>query len=222
MAGSRESLEMYLTPEQIEQIKSLPEEDRQQATEDMLGIKRFKNGAVDLTTVPGKTGDFFRKKEMLLHPERVKDAEGMTPRRYGRDNYFEATCPYCGTSTEHEGKKYRYSKKTRALLIRDAILIALICLLVMFRLLHVVIGLVAVTLASLDFANHSRRKMYSSVNCRKCGAHFPLDEDILEELKAEIEEERARRQAEILNEEDFDENFEDGKDDEQGAEGSLI
>ncbi len=207
MARKKESLEMYLTPEQIEEIKSLPEEEQQQAAEDMLGIKRFASGAVDLTTVPGKTGDFFRKKEMLLNPERIKDAEGMTPRRYGKDNYFEATCPYCGTSTEHEGRKYRYSKKTRWLLIRDALLIGLICFLVMFRILHVIIGLVAVTLASLDLANHSKRKMYYSMNCRKCGAHFPLDEDVLEELKAEIEEERERRQKEILEDEEYDKDY---------------
>ena len=60
MARQKESLEMYLTEEQIEYIKSLPEEERQQATEDLLGIKRFANGAVDLTTVPGKKGSSTR------------------------------------------------------------------------------------------------------------------------------------------------------------------
>ena len=39
MAREKESLEMYLTEEQIEYIKSLPEEERQAETEKLLGIK---------------------------------------------------------------------------------------------------------------------------------------------------------------------------------------
>ena len=38
MAREKESLEMYLTEEQIEYIKSLPEEERQAETEKLLGI----------------------------------------------------------------------------------------------------------------------------------------------------------------------------------------
>ena len=56
------------------------------------------NGAVDLTTVPGKKGDFFRKKQRILNPERVRDEEGLFEKIYSDDNYFEATCPFCGTT----------------------------------------------------------------------------------------------------------------------------
>ena len=196
MAKQKESLEMYLTEEQIEYIKSLPEEERQQATEDLLGIRRFENGAVDLTTIPGKKGDFFRKKQLILNPERIRDKEGLYEKRLSDDNYFEATCPYCGTTAEHEGKQYRYSKKTKTMMTRDALLMVLVAALVMFRVLNVIIALVAITLITMDLSTHSRRKMYYSVTCRKCGAHFPLDEDELEKLKAELAAEAEAKAAE--------------------------
>ncbi len=186
MAKEKESLEMYLTEEQIAYIQSLPEEEQQQATEDLLGIKRYDNGAVDLTTVPGKTGDFFRKKEMLLHPENVRDDEGLTIKRFSKDNYFESTCPFCGTTAEHEGKRYHYSKKTKMLLARDAVLMAIVIFLAMNRILNIILSLVAMTLVSIDLGNHAQRKMYYTVTCRKCGAHFPLDEEELEKLKADL------------------------------------
>jgi hypothetical protein len=186
MAKEKESLEMYLTEEQIEYIKSLPEEEQQAETEKLLGIKRFENGAVDLTTIPGKRGDFFRKKQLLLNPESIRDEEGLFEKRLSDDNYFEATCPFCGTTAEHEGKRYHYSKKTKTLIGRDAALMVLIAVLVMFRVLNVIIALVAITLVTMDLATHARRKMYYSVTCRKCGAHFPLDKDELEQLKAEL------------------------------------
>ena len=186
MARQKESLEMYLTEEQIEYIKSLPEEERQAETEKLLGIKRFDNGAVDLTTIPGKRGDFFRKKQLLLNPESIRDEEGLFEKRLSDDNYFEATCPFCGTTAEHEGKRYHYSKKTKRMIAIDAALMVVIAALVMFRVLNVILALVAITLVTMDLASHARRKMYYSVTCRKCGAHFPLDEDELEELKAEL------------------------------------
>lgn len=195
MAKQKESLEMYLTEEQIEYIKSLPEEERQQAAEDLLGIKRFANGAVDLTTVPGKKGDFFRKKQRLLNPERVRDEEGLFEKVYSDDNYFESTCPFCGTTAEHQGKRYHYSKKTKMLMARDAVLMALVAILVMLKVLNVIIALVAITLITMDLASHSRRKMFYTVTCRKCGAHFPLDQDeydkLVEDLKAQAEAEAA-------------------------------
>ena len=186
MAKQKESLEMYLTEEQIEYIKSLPEEERQAETEKLLGIKRFENGAVDLTTIPGKRGDFFRRKQLILNPESIRDEEGLYEKRLSDDNYFYATCPFCGTTAEHEGKRYRYSKKTKGLIARDAVLMALIGVLVTLRILNVIIALVAITLVTMDLATHARRKMYYSVTCRKCGAHFPLEEDELEQLKAEL------------------------------------
>ena len=186
MAKEQESLEMYLTQEQIEYIQSLPEEERQQATEDLLGIKRFKNGAVDLTTVPGKTGDFFRKKELFLNPERVKGEDGLSIKRLGDEHYFERTCPYCGTTAEQEGAKYHFSKKTKGLLIRDGILLGVIALLTSFRILNLILALVAVTLVTLDLTKHAQRKMYYTVRCRKCGMQFPLDDEELEKLKEEL------------------------------------
>ena len=186
MAKQKESLEMYLTEEQIEYIKSLPEEERQAETEKLLGIKRFANGAVDLTTIPGKKGDFFRKKQLILNPESIRDEEGLFEKRLSDDNYFYATCPFCGTTAEHEGKRYKYSKKTKTMIARDAILMALIGILVALHVLNVIIALVAITLVTMDLSTHARRKMYYSVTCRKCGAHFPLDKDELEQLKAEL------------------------------------
>lgn len=204
MARQKESLEMYLTEEQIEYIKSLPEEERQAETEKLLGIRRFENGAVDLTTIPGKRGDFFRKKQLFLNPESIRDEEGLFEKRLSDDNYFEATCPFCGTTAEHEGKGYRYSKKTKNMITRDAVLMALIGVLVALRALNVILALVAITLVTMDLSTHARRKMYYSVTCRKCGAHFPLDEDELEKLKAELaakaEAEEVKDQAEELAE----------------------
>ncbi|MBR3396155.1 MAG: hypothetical protein IKN20_00175 [Firmicutes bacterium] len=206
MARQKESLEMYLTEEQIEYIKSLPEEERQQATEDLLGIKRFANGAVDLTTVPGKKGDFFRKKQRIFNPERVRDEEGLFEKVYSDDNYFEATCPFCGTTAEHQGKRYHYSKKTKMLIGRDAALMALVAILVMLRVLNVILALVAITLITMDLANHARRKMFYTVTCRKCGAHFPLDQDeydkLVEDLKAQAEAEAAEAEQEDEPEEE--------------------
>ena len=200
MARQKESLEMYLTEEQIEYIKSLPEEERQQATEDLLGIKRFANGAVDLTTVPGKKGDFFRKKQRIFNPERVRDEEGLFEKVYSDDNYFEATCPFCGTTAEHQGKRYHYSKKTKMLIGSDAALMAVVAILVMLRVLNVILALVAITLITMDLANHARRKMFYTVTCRKCGAHFPLDQDeydkLVEDLKAQAEAEAAEAEQE--------------------------
>ena len=204
MAKQKESLEMYLTEEQIEYIKSLPEEERQAETEKLLGIKRFDNGAVDLTTIPGKKGDFFRRKQLILNPESIRDEEGLFEKRLSDDNYFEATCPFCGTTAEHEGKRYKYSKKTKTMIARDAVLMVLIGLLVALRVLNVIIALVAITLVTMDLSTHARRKMYYSVNCRKCGAHFPLDQEELEKLKAELaakaEMENVKDQAEELAE----------------------
>ena len=204
MAKQKESLEMYLTEEQIEYIKSLPEEERQAETEKLLGIKRFDNGAVDLTTIPGKKGDFFRRKQLILNPESIRDEEGLFEKRLSDDNYFEATCPFCGTTAEHEGKRYKYSKKTKTMIARDAVLMVLIGLLVALRVLNVIIALVAITLVTMDLSTHARRKMYYSVTCRKCGAHFPLDREELEKLKAELaakaEMENVKDQAEELAE----------------------
>ena len=186
MAREKESLEMYLSEEQIEYIKSLPDEEKQAETERLLGIRRFANGAVDLTTIPGKKGDFFRKKQLLLNPESIRDKDGLLEKTANSDHYFPATCPFCGTTTEHEGKRYRYSKKTKNLIARDGFLMALIATLVMFKVLHVVLALIAITCVTMDLSNHAKRKMFYSVTCRKCKAHFPLEEDELEQLKAEL------------------------------------
>ena len=81
---------------------------------------------------------------------------------------------------------------------------ALIGVLVALRALNVILALVAITLVTMDLSTHARRKMYYSVTCRKCGAHFPLDEDELEKLKAELaakaEAEEVKDQAEELAE----------------------
>ena len=215
MAREKESLEMYLTEEQIEYIKSLPEEERQAETEKLLGIKRFENGAVDLTTIPGKRGDFFRRKQLILNPESVRDEEGLFEKRLSDDNYFEATCPFCGTTAEHEGKRYHYSKKTKTMIARDAIMMALIGVLVALKILNVIIALVAITLVTMDLSTHARRKMYYSVTCRKCGAHFPLDEAELEELKADL---AAKAEAEAAAKAEQEEETEESEEAEESEE----
>ena len=104
MAREKESLEMYLTEEQIEYIKSLPEEERQAETEKLLGIKRFENGAVDLTTIPGKRGDFFRKKQLILNPETYRIPKLM----FSPPLLF---CPRCSQNTQRaSGTKKACSK----------------------------------------------------------------------------------------------------------------
>lgn len=185
-----ENIEQYLTDEQIEYILSLPEEEREAATEKILGIRRFENGAVDLTTIPGKKGDFYRKKQLILNPEDVRDEDGLTLKKSGDDfKYFEATCPFCGTTAEHEGSQYHYSSKTKKFIARDLIITAIIVIASFLKILHVIIALVAVTLAMMDMNTHTKRKMYYSVRCRKCQAHFPLEQDeydkLCEELKAQ-------------------------------------
>ena len=85
------------------------------------------------------------------------------------------------------------------MIARDAILMALIGVLVALKILNVIIALVAITLVTMDLSteadysfiygeckNNPRRKMYYSVTCRKCGAHFPLDGEELEQLKADL------------------------------------
>ena len=64
--------------------------------------------------------------------------------------------------------------------------VALIGVLVALKILNVIIALVAITLVTMDLSTHARRKMYYSVTCRKCGAHFPLDGEELEQLKADL------------------------------------
>lgn len=213
MAKQKETLDMYLSEEQIEYIKSLPEEEQQQAIEDLLGIKRYKNGAVDLTTVPGKKGDFFRKRQKLFHPDQVRDEEGLFEKAYSDDSYFYATCPFCGTTAEHQGKNYHFSKKTKRMMMRDAALMIVIAMLVSMRFLNVIIALVAITLVTVDLASHTKRKMYYSVKCRKCGAHFPLEQDeydkLVEELKAQAEAEEADAAAQQAEEEEQEEDNED-------------
>lgn len=185
-----ENVEQYLTDEQVEYILSLPEEEREAATEKILGIRRFENGAVDLTTIPGKRGDFYRKKQLILNPEDVRDDEGLTLKRSGEDfRYIEATCPFCGTTAEHEGSQYHYSAKTKKLIARDLVITAVVIIASFLKILHVIIALVAVTLVMMDMNTHTRRKMYYTVRCRKCQAHFPLDQEeydqLCEELKAQ-------------------------------------
>lgn len=183
-------VEQYLTDEQLDYILSLPEEERNAATEKILGIRRFDNGAVDLTTIPGKKGDFYRKKQLLLSPEQVRDEEGLTLKRSDEEfRYITATCPFCGTTTEQEGSQYRYSKKTKKLIARDVIITVAIIVASFLKILNVFIALIAVTLAITDMSKHTKRKMYYTVRCRKCQAHFPLDEKDYEELCQQLKAE---------------------------------
>lgn len=66
----------------------------------------------DYSHYPPTFQKYLEIKKALKGPDLLRDEDGYSPKRFSR-TYIEDTCPFCETTIEHEGKKYKYSKVTK-------------------------------------------------------------------------------------------------------------
>lgn len=136
---------------------------------------------------------YFKLKDTLKGPDLIKDEEGLSPKRFSR-TYFEDTCPFCETTADHEGKKYKYSKVTKKKILMNSSLMLVAAFLTGLGILNMFIGIAAILVLAYTTSSHTERKMYYSLLCRNCGAHFPMDEAEQEKIRQEEKEKREAKQ----------------------------
>lgn len=146
---------------------------------------------------------YFKLKDALKSPDLSIDEDGLPPKRFSK-NYFEDTCPFCETTADHEGKKYKYSKLTKKKILLNLSLMLLVAFLTGIGILNMYLGLAAIVLIGYTTSNHTERKMYYSLLCRKCGAHFPMDKNEQEVIREEQKAKREVTQQEAVQREDAD------------------
>lgn len=149
----------------------------------------------DYSHYPPTFQKYLEIKKALKGPDLLRDEDGYSPKRFSR-TYIEDTCPFCETTIEHEGKKYKYSKVTKKKLIINTTLMLLVGFLTGFGILNIFIGMAAIIVIGYTTSVHAERKMYYSLLCRNCGAHFPMDRDEQEKIRQEQKEKREAEQSE--------------------------
>lgn len=136
---------------------------------------------------------YYRFKKALKGPEIGRDENGLMPKRFSK-TYFESTCPYCETTAEHEGKKFRYSKVTRRKMLVNGFLMMAVAFVTGIGLLHMFVGLALILVLGYSTASHSERKMYNTLLCRFCGKQFPMDQEEQDQIRRE-EQEKAKTES---------------------------
>lgn len=140
--------------------------------------------------MPAAVKSYFKLKNALKAPDLSRDEQGLAPMRFSK-HYFEDTCPFCETTAEHEGKKFRYSKVTKKKLLVNFLLMLLVAVATGVGLLHIIVGFAVIGVIGFNTANHAERKMYYSLLCRKCGKHFPMDKEEQDKIREEEKEKKA-------------------------------
>lgn len=137
--------------------------------------------------MPPALQSYFKLKKALRAPDLIRDEEGLSAKRFTK-SYYEDTCPYCETTAEHEGRKYRYSKATKRKLMINFTLMLVIAVLTGTGLLNLYIGLGVIAVIGYSTSLHAERKMYYTMLCRRCGANFPMDQQEKDRIRMELRE----------------------------------
>ncbi|NCB41842.1 MAG: hypothetical protein EOM59_04405 [Clostridia bacterium] len=143
----------------------------------------------EYSDLPPYLQKYFRFKDALKGPELLRGEDGLTPKRFSK-TYFEDTCPYCETTADHEGKKYRYSRVTKKKILLNITLMFAVAILTGVGILNMFVGLAAIVVLGYTLSTHTERKMYFSLLCRKCGSHFPMDKNEQDKIRQEEKENR--------------------------------
>ena len=141
--------------------------------------------------LPPALESYFKLKKALKGPDLIRDEDGLAPKRFSR-NYFEDTCPFCETTAEHEGRKYKYSTVTKRKILINVGLMLAVAVVTGVGLLNVFVGMAVILVIGYSTSVHAERKMYYSLLCRNCGSHFPMDKEEQDKIR---EEEREKREA---------------------------
>lgn len=157
----------------------------------------------EYSDLPPYLQKYFKFKDALKGPDLLRDEDGFAPKRFSR-NYFEDTCPFCETTTEHEGKKYKYSKVTKRKIIINSSLMLFAAFLTGIGVLNIFIGFAAILVLGYTTSSHSERKMYYSLICRNCGAHFPMDKSEQDKIRQEEKEKKEQEEKEKKEQEEIE------------------
>ena len=151
--------------------------------------------------LPPALKTYIKLKKALKGPDLIVDEDGLTPKRFSR-NYFEDTCPFCETTAEHEGHKYKYSSVTKRKIIINLAIMLAAAFATGIGLLNKFIGLAVILMIGYNTSLHTERKMYYSLLCRYCGAHFPMDKEEQDKIRREEREKKEAEQQNAASEED--------------------
>jgi hypothetical protein len=149
----------------------------------------------EYSDLPPYLQKYFQLKDALKGPDLIKDEEGLSPKRFSR-TYFEDTCPFCETTAEHEGKKYKYSKLTKKKILTNSSLMLIAGFMTGIGILNIFVGIAAILVLGYATSTHTERKMYYTLLCRNCGAHFPMDKNEQDKIRQEQKEEKEQEQKE--------------------------
>ena len=149
----------------------------------------------EYNNLPPYLQKYFKLKDALKGPDLLRDEDGLAPKRFSR-NYFEDTCPFCETTADHEGKKYKYSRVTKKKIIINSSLMLFAAFLTGIGVLNIFIGFAAIMVLGYTTSTHTERKMYYSLLCRNCGAHFPMDKAEQDKIRQEEKEKKEQEELE--------------------------
>jgi len=142
--------------------------------------------------LPKGLATYVKVKSALKGPDLMRDEDGMAAKRFTK-TYLRSTCPFCETTAEHEGNKYRYSKVTKKKIITNIAIMLAVAFATGIGLLNIFIGGAVILLIGFSTSQHTERKMFYTLNCRNCGSHFPIDIDEQNKIRAD---EAAKKKAE--------------------------
>ncbi|HHX92443.1 MAG TPA: hypothetical protein GX688_02245 [Clostridiales bacterium] len=145
--------------------------------------------------LPPSLAAYLKVKNALKGPDLLRDEDGLAAKRFSR-TYIRNTCPFCETTADHEGKKYRYSKYTKQRIILNIVLMLGAAVATGIGLLNIFVGAAVILLLGFSMSKHTDRKMYYSLLCRNCGSHFPMDPEEQEKIRRE-ELEKKQKEAEL-------------------------
>ncbi len=142
--------------------------------------------------MPAAFGTYLKIKDAIKGPELLRDEDGLASKRLTK-TYLVDTCPFCETTAEHQGQKYRFSKHTKRKIATNVLGMLAVAIATGIGLLHYLVGGALILLLGFTTSTHTERKMFYSLMCRNCGAHFPMDEEKKEKIR---QEQREKKQAE--------------------------
>ena len=160
--------------------------------------------------MPAAFGTYLKIKDTFKGPELLRDEDGLASKRLSK-TYLVDTCPFCETTAEHQGEKYRFSKHTKRKIATNVLGMLAVALATGIGLLHYLVGGALILLLGFTTSTHTERKMFYSLLCRYCGAHFPMDDEEKEKIRRE---QREKEQTEA----GADEAGDDGQSEPQGEE----
>lgn len=143
--------------------------------------------------LPPALATYAKVKNALKGPDLMRDEDGLSPKRFSR-TYIRNTCPFCETTADHEGKKFRYSKYTKQRIFLNIALMLGVALATGIGLLNIFVGAAVILLLGFSMSKHTDRKMYYSLICRSCGSHFPMDPEEKDKIRREEQEKKQKKE----------------------------